>query len=405
MAEILEAPVQIQEQPAAEAQVTFNPFKADSWTEAPSPIQNIPLSTPAPTNEVVETPVLTPVQEPVVTPPVDEQIFDENDFVKSRFGFDTTEEAVKQFNELKAAKEKGFEFANEDSRKVFDYIKENKVDDLYNILDQQRKVNKLLSAEKVDESVATQMIKMGMQAKYKDLTPEEIDYKFNKQFSVPSKPVQSDTDTDEDYAQKVSNWETRASEVKMDLIIEAKLAKPELEKLKSELVLPDIKRNDPNAYEPTAEVLAEAQKAREKFLTTLNSGFQNFKGYETKVKDGSVEIPVSFVVPEEEKIAQKAKIEGIEDIVQYFNQRWFDDKQNLNTEKIMSDLYFLENPEKVFQGIANNAASQRLVEHLRVSSNIKLNNGSTAATSTEKIENNGAPSIQEQIAGLWKQKY
>jgi hypothetical protein len=406
MAETLEAPIQTTEQPAAETQVTFNPFKADSWVEAPSPVQNIPLNAPAPAAEnVVPTVVDTPV-ETVVTPPVEEEIFDENDFIKSKFGFDTTEEAVKQFNELKAAKERGFEFSNDDSRRIFEYIKENKIDDLYNVLDQQRKVNKLLSAENIDDAIAEQMIKMGMQAKYKDLTSDEIDYKFRKQFGVPAAPVQDTVnESDEDFAIRKSTWEDKVKDVKMEMMIEAKLSKPELQKLKTELVLPDIKRNNPNEYEPSAEVLAEAQKAREKFLTTLNSGFQNFKGYETKVKDGSVEIPVSFAVPEEEKIAQRVKIEGIEDIVQYFNQRWFDVNQNLNAEKIMADLYLLENPEKVFQGIANNAASQRLVEHMRASSNIKIDNGSGAQTTTQKIESNGHPSIQEQIAGLWKQKY
>lgn len=410
MSETVEAPVQTQEQQPNQETVAnsgFNPFKNESWVADTAPIaqtisiipqvaETIATPTPPPTVETPATP----------TPPVaEEEIVDIADLMKTHFGAETLEEAANTYKQLKAEKEKGFEFSNDDSRKVFEYIKEGKEDELFSVLDQKRKVSKLLTAEKVDDSIAAQMIKMGMQAKYKDLTPEEIDYKFNKQFSIPAKPVQDTiNESDEDYAAKLSNWEARVNEVKMDMIIEAKLAKPELEKLKTELILPDIKRNDPSNNEPSAEVLAAAQKAREKFLTSLNSDFSKFNGYETKVKDGSVEIPVSFIVPEEERVAQRTKIEGIEDIVQYFNQRWFDANDNLNAQKIMADLYLLENPEKVFQGIANNAASQRLVEHIKQSSNIKLDTVNPSPTTTEVVQEGGM-SIDQQVAALWKQKY
>jgi hypothetical protein len=79
-----------------------------------------------------------------------------------------------------------------------------------------------------------------MAQKYKDLTREEIDYKFNKQFGIPNRPVQKDIETDEEYQDRLSNWESKARDVETELMIEAKLAKPELERFKSELVLPDI---------------------------------------------------------------------------------------------------------------------------------------------------------------------
>lgn len=403
MAETAEAPVQVQEQPAVET-VQFNPFKQENWVEAQSPVQNIQFGAPA-VAEVAPPVVATPPAEAIVAPPAAEEVFDENDFIKSRFGFDTTEEAVKQFNELKAAKEKGIEFKNEDSKRAYEYLIENKEDDLYDLLDKKRKVTRLLSAENIDENIAPELIKFGMKLKHSTLSDQEIDFLYKNKYSIPVKPIQDTVnESDEEYANKLSEWESKSQAIKMQMTIDAKLSKPDLEKFKTELVLPDIKRNAPETYEPTAEVLAEAQKARDKFLTTLNGGFQNFKGYETKVKDGSVEIPVMFSVPEEEKVAQRVKIEGIEDIVQYFNQKWFDANQNLNVEKIMADLYLLENSEKVFQGIANNAASQRLIEHIKTSSNIKLNNDNPAPTTTETVNVNGN-SIEEQIAGLWKQKY
>lgn len=409
MPETLEAPVQ-QTQVAQETIApAFNPFKSDSWVTENAPAsQTVSIVPPAtetvtpPANEQAAT------SEPVTPQPAPEtnadQILDENDFVKTKFGFESVEEVKRVIEELKAHKEKQIEFKNDESKKAYEYLIEGKEDDLYEVLDKKRKINKLLSAENIDENVAPELIKLGMKLKHSSLSDQEIDFLYKSKYTIPAKPVQSDLETEDEYAAKVADWESKSQAVKMQMTIDAKLSKPDLEKFKTELILPDIKRNEPVNNEPSAEVLEAAQKARDKFLGSLKSEFSKFNGYETKVKDGSIEIPVSFVVPEEERVALRSKIEGIEDIVQYFNQRWFDANDNLNAQKIMSDLYYLENSEKVFQGIANNAASQRLVEYIKQSSNIKLDNGLSDKTSTETITE-GPMSIDQQVAALWKQKY
>lgn len=385
----LDAPVQT-EQTTEVTPPAFSPFKDNSWVET-IPTQE-PVATPAPL-------ATTTTVEPPVAAPTGEEIFDENVYVKTKYGWETPEAGIKELEDLRKFKEKPFDFTNDDSRKAFEYLKEGKEEDLYKILDQKRKVNKLLSAETIDENVADQMIKMGMQTRYKDLSTEEIEYKFKKQFSIPPKPVPVDTDTDEEYAQKVSNWEATVSDIRMEKIIEAKVARPELEKLKMELVLPDIPKKSPEAEAPSQESLAEMQKVRDNFLAKLNSGYTTFKGYETKVKDESGEIPVAFVVPEEEKVAQRLKVENLE-LDTYFNKRWFDENNNPNVEKIMADLYLLENPEKVFQGIANNAANLKKIQYIQQTSNINV----TAAPTGTMQANTTQDDINKQIEYIWKQK-
>ena len=89
-------------------------------------------------------------------------------------------------------------------------------------------------------------------------------------------------ETDEEYAAKLQDWESKAQSVKMQMTIDAKLSKPDLEKFKTELVLPNIERKNQRNDEPSPELLEQAQKARDKFLSKLNSDYTNFKGYETK---------------------------------------------------------------------------------------------------------------------------
>lgn len=383
----LEAPVQT-EQTTEVTPPAFSPFKDNSWVET-IPTQEAVVTPAATTTSVAET----------ITPAANEEVFDENVYVKTKYGWESPADGLKELEELRSFKAKPFDFTNDDSRKAFEYLKEGKEDDLYKILDQKRKVNKLLSAETIDENIADQIIKMGMQTRYKDLTTEEIEYKFKKQFSIPPKPAQANTDTDEEYAQKVSDWEAAVSDIRMEKIIEAKVARPELEKLKMELVLPDIPRVNPESQPPSQESLAEMQKVRDNFLAKLNSGYTTFKGYETKVKDESGEIPVAFVVPDEEKVAQRLKVENLE-LDTYFNKRWFDENNNPNVEKIMADLYLLENPEKVFQGIANNAANQKLVQYIKQTSNINV----TAAPTGTMQSSTAQDDINRQIEYIWKQK-
>jgi hypothetical protein len=73
------------------------------------------------------------------------------------------------------------------------------------------------------------------------LGKNDSDFLFDERFSVPKKP-QQESESDEEYTEKVENWKTQVANVEKRLVIEAKLAQPELEKLKTELV--SSKRHD-----------------------------------------------------------------------------------------------------------------------------------------------------------------
>jgi len=194
---------------------------------------------------------------------------------------------------------------------------------------------------------------------------------FYDNYNFPAKPEQGYDETDEDYSAKLQNWQSQIEFIEKRMIIDAKVIRPELEKLKSEIKLPDVYGFDQLEAE-SQEEYESMQQARQIYEQTLNSEFNNFNGFNVSVKDEDVEIPIAFNVAEDERLAMKNDLEDF-DTDLYFENRWFNKEGKPNVQQIMADKYLLENREKIFSKIANEAASQRLLAHLKKNGNININ--------------------------------
>jgi len=164
------------------------------------------------------------------------------------------------------------------------------------------------------------------------------------------------------------------------MMIEAKVIRPELTKLKSELKLPDIygeAEQDANSREE----LENMQQARSVYEKTLDSDFQSFSGFTVSVKDEDVEIPISFNVAEDERLAMKNSLADF-DSDSYFGERWFAEDGKPKVQQMMADKYLLENYSKILQKVANEAASQRMLAHLKKTGNININQPTPQGTPT-----------------------
>ena len=183
-----------------------------------------------------------------------------------KFGYDTPETAIKEIEDLRAYKATPIipelKFENEESAKIVKALQAGKHAEVYSILDQQIKIDRLIEGEITPEK-AVDVVKLGMQLKYKDLTPQEIDYKFNKQFGAPSKPVMSAGEDQEEYDERVKAWQAVVDDKKMELMIEAKLAKPELQNSKQKLVFPEIESQQDPGYANYLKMVAAAEKGAE----------------------------------------------------------------------------------------------------------------------------------------------
>jgi len=354
-----------------EASVTlqqdFNPFSDDNAPQVQTKIEEAPILT----NELQTAPPpqeATKVEEQTAST----QLFDSNQFVKERFGYDSVEEAEQEFKKLK--EQPSFEFKDDVSKSLFDAIKEGKADDVYEILNQQKRLEKLTSSE-LTPDLAAEIVKTNIKNKYKDLSTDDVELLFYDQHFVPLKPEQGYDESDEDYAGKVKTWQSQVDYAERKLMIEAKVIRPELEKLKSEIKLPDI-YNEAGREAESQEEFEIMQQARSIYEKTLDSDFQSFSGFNVSVKDEDVEIPISFNVAEDERLAMKNDLTDF-DSDSYFENRWFSEDGKPKVQQIMADKYLLENREKIFSKIANEAASQRLLAHLKKNGNININQSLT----------------------------
>jgi hypothetical protein len=384
-------------------QQSFNPFSDSAWSATPDF-----TNSPAPEQNATATASSPDTQEEY-----EEEIVDADEWLKGQFGWENADAARAEIEELRQLRENAssqaeIEFANEQSAKFFKLMQEGKEDDLYSFLENKKKFDRLTSISELDTRSAAEIIKLNMQQKYKDLTPNEIEYKFNKQFSVPQRPAQGDLETDEEYQEKLSNWEARVKDVETEMFIEAKLAKPELEKFKNELVLPDVQfETGQQGYEPTQEELDAQSALMNQFKESAIAALSSFDGFSVSVKDEEVEIPLSYAVSDEEKIAVASQIEQFADANFDANvvlaERWLKDDGNggykLNTNQIIRDLTLLQSEGKVNQKFVNDAASKRLAEYIKKTSNVSVTSQTAQSTfnpSSSKSE------LDKQIEYIWK---
>jgi hypothetical protein len=345
----------------------YNPFSDEAAPQVQQQVEVAPTATnDEPSNEQQSAQTIQndePKQEQTSS-----QSFDPNQFVKERFGYETVEEAENEFKKLK--ENTSFQFKDDISKTLFDAIKEGKADDVYEVLNQQKRLEKLTTSE-LNSEIAAEIVKTNIKNKHKSLSDEDVELLFYDQFFVPLKPEQGYDESDDDYAAKVNQWQSQVDYTERRLMIEAKVLKPEIEKLRSEITLPDIYNESGRQAESQAE-FEIMQEARSIYERTLDSDFQSFNGFNVSVKDEDVEIPISFNVAEEERLAMKNDLEDF-DTDLYFENRWFNKEGKPNVQQIMADKYLLENREKIFSKIANEAASQRLLAHLKKNGNININ--------------------------------
>ena len=398
---------QVQENVQESAQVnqqTFNPFSDNSWSE-----QRPDLSQPEQTTE--QQPEQATTTSSPDTQEYEEEIVDADEWLKREFNWESADAAKAEIEELRKLRETAssqaeIEFANEQSAKFFKLLQEGKEDDLYSFLENKKKIDRLTSTD-LNNATAAEIIKLNMAQKYKDLTREEIEYKFNKQFGIPNRPVQKDIETDEEYQDRLSNWESRARDVETELMIEAKLAKPELERFKSELVLPDIQFESQNqAQGPTQEEL-EAQAAMiDGFKRNVESALKSFDGFSVSVKDEEVEIPLSYAVSDEERNVVASQLERFADSNFDANavlaERWLKEDgrggYELNTNQIVRDLALLQSEGRINQKFVNDAAAKRLAEHIKKTSNVTV----TSRTPQQTFSPEQKSDREKQIEFIWK---
>jgi hypothetical protein len=306
--------------------------------------------------------------------------------------------------ELKTLKAKPtaeeIKFENNESKQLHELFRAGKGKEAMKIIERQEKVE-TYSALEVTKETAADIIKLNMELKYPNLKPNQIEFQYRQEYGIPREPVIKDTEDEDEFKQRHDDWKELVSNIEMKTTIAAEMAKPELLAAKVKLVLPEIDKPTSQANEPTEDQLGKIKAAREIFLNKLESDYSKAEGFTTKVKDESVELPVSFKIPDEDKVSIKGRLQNGLDINDYIDKRWFPNGEP-NVELIISDIYELENREKVHSGIANNAANERLKEYRKTTSNVSVNGSSNQ--NTFQPNQNGNSKMSPYSTGAWSEK-
>lgn len=278
-------------------------------------------------------------------------------------------------------------YENELSAQIHQALVEGKHDEVYSFLERKQKIDKLTSVEVKDRETAEDIVKTSMRLKYSDLTEDEINHKFNRQYKLPKEPTQDLSESDEDFQARMDEYNEKIKEINTELIIEAKTLRPEIAKQKAEIKLPSL---DGRSKSP--EVLAQQQAYIDGYLKAAESTINDFSGMNVEYKDESASFVSSYTpsVEEKQQIANLMDdLAGSEfDANALFADRWVNDDYSLNTKQIAEDLWFFQNKDKIVQKLVNDAVSKRISEYRKQTSNISVGSGnqSNFTPSGEKTE-------------------
>lgn len=334
-----------------------SPFDMNSWKSEPTPISETKdpviiekdekIKEEKPTSDKPNDPEKIPGANP---PPIQDrpEVKDEN-----------TKEAVSE----------PLKFANDESERIFNLLKEGKKDEVYNILSEQRKLSE------VDKLPAADIIKLNLQYQNKDFTPQEINDLFEETYTMPEKPEQRIEEDDDDFKERSDKYDAAVKKIESRISRDSKPAINQLQKLQKEIVIPDLVI-DQKPKEPTQEELAAQKVSYDKYLDSVDKGLKSFKGYETTFKDEEVELKAGYKPTEEEKTKLTPLLQSAyDDLPKFFDQLGWLNKGEVNLDKMVHDLHLIQNQESILAKIASETGTQRRAEAIKSIKNVDYNGG------------------------------
>lgn len=364
-------------------------------TMVPAPAATTPPAQTPPAAPPATPPPAAAATTPPVPPAPDEEIVDVDEIFNREFGMgrDALKAKWTELNKPPQPPEQ------QEVKWTYDPARE---DEVYKYIHQKKQLDRLEQMNVQDANQAAEILRANIQFKHPELTSQQVDRLFARQYSMPAKPTQALDQTDGDYSVAVAAWEAQVRERQEDLILDAVVAKPELMKFKSAIVQPEAPKwqqpNQPPAPDPA--VLAAQQENRNTYLGALEAKYKDFKGFNVTAKSGDVQLPVSFNISPEEQVASRALIENF-NLSEFIDQRWFADVKNPNINQIQEDLYLLMNRDKIFQAIANEVASKMHEHALKADRNTNLTHLNGTAGQAGVNAPSAADSNQELGAKLW----
>lgn len=351
------------------------------------------------------------VEETLIEKKEEEEIVEPNVWLEREFGWKDAQSAKAEVEELRKYRQeqKPIEFASDQAKKMFDALVAGKEDDIYSILEQKRNFDKVEKLNVDDAMQAAQLIQLGFQLQYKDLSQREIQDLFDEKYERPAKPQQAFDQTDEEYKMVTEQWQARCDAIERKIVRDAKILRPDVLKLKPDFVLPNIQKPQAEQRQPelSQEELAKVQKSKNDWLEAAKTTANAFNGFSTVAKfkegDKEVEIPVSYGLSNEEKaeVVNMATtlVNNDFDVFSIFKERWVNKDGTDNINQVVKDLTQMMFGDKAASKFANEAANQRFELYLKSKKNININDGNSGGGSA--FANDGKTENQKLQENIW----
>lgn len=295
-------------------------------------------------------------------------IEDGRNYLKEKLGYEDWDAAKTEIETLRTKAQTPAEIK-------YETLEATKIKELYAIIDKKEKLDQLTVGEVTKEN-APKIIKAAMVEKYKGLSPEMVNHKFNKSFSLPPKPVEDTFDTPTEYEVAQNDWKEKVADIEMEMLIEANLVRPELERIKSEIKMPEIEKQTNNDVQSTPEELAKEQQEKEMFLQFAGEAINKFEGFNVSYKNNDVDVQSTYALSDEEKTSVLGKMKLLAEknynSNAVFAERWVNADMSFNYSQIAKDLAILETADKSSQKFVSDTAAKVKEQYIRNKHNTDL---------------------------------
>lgn len=308
---------------------------------------------------------------------------DYNAFIKETFGVDNVDAAKAEWlslQELKAKPAAATEtaFANEQSKKVHQYLKEGKIDEALEVYSSQKKIDKAITGE-VNKDNAADIIKLKMQLGNKLLTNDDIEFQYRQDYVAPKEPVQKASEDEDDFKERHDEWKERVTMIEQKRIVAAKMAIPELEQLKTKIELPDIHSPQTNVDDDYTAYKASNASADEAYNNVTVPGIKALKETDVSLKvsinDANNKMQFDINIVPEQTDFEAAKQDSLS-LSQFLKKTCYDKDGKFVPQNLQRLVLLNNNFDKYGQAIARqavNAERKRVIETETAGSGMQRN--------------------------------
>ncbi len=336
------------------------------------------------------------IEAPITT---EEEILEPDAWLEREFGTKDVAALKAEREELKTLREKTKSF---DALSKYDLSNEDK---LYEFLSNKKSLEKLSKADLSDKGLAAELVKFNMQKDNPNLDKDDVDFLYNKRFSIPDEPTYDElNEVEDDFKARHKIWEQTKSNIERELVIEAKLAQPKIAQLSNELVLPEIQKpqQQPQVSQKDLDDFSRMQEAS---IQSAEKQISAFEGFKTNVKEKDFNYVVGYTPSTEEKtlVGDKIKqfVENGFDANAILKERWSNaDGKTLNVEQMVKDLSRLYAGENADKKLATDSANKRLEAYLKEKKQINVNQTQQRGTFNPQSEKTKTDKLTEALLGI-----